>query len=137
MNLARRGRRKKIRTTQEIGQMIRERRMSLGISQGKLAEYMGTSYQQIQRYETGKSRLDVEDIQAIADALSVPVGDFFRTAANTRRGRKKDSVLLKEDERTLLRLYRNITDRSAKSCVTHVLRFAAKVKTKRGGEGTR
>ncbi len=68
----------KIISSREIGEAIKRRRKELGISQERLAEILDVSYQQVQRYENGSNRLNVENIQVIAEVLSVPVNYFFR-----------------------------------------------------------
>ena len=68
---------KKIKTSREIGEKIKRRRRDLGISQESLAEILGVTYQQVQRYENGTNKLNVENIQVIANALSVPLSYFF------------------------------------------------------------
>jgi transcriptional regulator with XRE-family HTH domain len=67
----------KIISSREIGEAIKRRRKELGISQERLAEILDVSYQQVQRYENGSNRLNVENIQVIAETLSVPVTYFF------------------------------------------------------------
>ena len=57
----------------EIGGRIKKRRTELGISQEQLAETLDVTYQQVQRYENGTNRLNVENIQLIANILSLPV----------------------------------------------------------------
>jgi transcriptional regulator with XRE-family HTH domain len=64
-------------SSREIGEAIKRRRKELGISQERLAEILDVSYQQVQRYENGNNRLNVENIQLIAEVLSVPVNYFF------------------------------------------------------------
>lgn len=59
-----------------IGEKIRTRRKELGLSQEKLGEMIGVSYQQIQKYEKGINKLGPEKIQQIAEALRVPIGFF-------------------------------------------------------------
>lgn len=60
-----------------IGRRIRERRKALKLSQGKLAELMGVSYQQIQKYEAGVSQASVGRLLHFAAALGVPPGYFY------------------------------------------------------------
>ena len=72
-----------IRTSKDIGGLIKKRRKELGISQEGLAETLGVTYQQVQRYENGTNRLNVENIQLIAKALSVPVTLFLWTGIFT------------------------------------------------------
>jgi transcriptional regulator with XRE-family HTH domain len=73
----------KITTTAEIGAKIKKRRRELKISQEELAEILDVTYQQIQRYENGVNKLNVENIQIIAEALSVPLSHFFETLAKS------------------------------------------------------
>lgn len=67
-------------TSKEIGETIRNRRKELGISQERLAELLGVSYQQIQRYENGTNKLNVENLQMIDNILSMPVSQFFKSS---------------------------------------------------------
>ena len=56
---------RKIKTSREIGGKIKKKRRELGISQEELAEILGVTYQQVQRYENGINKLNVENIQVI------------------------------------------------------------------------
>ena len=67
----------KIITSIEIGAVLKQRRRELGISQEKLAEILNVSYQQVQRYECGVNKLNVKNIQLIAETLSVPITFFL------------------------------------------------------------
>ncbi len=53
------------------------RRMMLGMSQEKLADAIGLTYQQVQRYEKGSNRMGASRLQQIAQVLQVPVPFFF------------------------------------------------------------
>ena len=92
---------RKIKTSREIGEKIKSRRRELGISQEKLAEILGVTYQQVQRYENGMNKLNVENIQVIADALSVPVSYFFEPEKASRGG-EKPAFYLSANENKLL-----------------------------------
>ena len=54
--------------------------MMLGMSQEKLGESLGITFQQIQKYEKGTNRIGASRLQAIARVLSVPVAFFFEDA---------------------------------------------------------
>ena len=58
----------------EIGARIRARRRQLGLSQGELADQLGVSFQQVQKYERGTNRVAASTLAAIALALGVGVG---------------------------------------------------------------
>lgn len=63
-----------------VGARVRLRRMTLGMSQEKLGEHLGITFQQIQKYEKGTNRIGASRMQAIARVLSAPVALFFEDA---------------------------------------------------------
>jgi len=63
-----------------VGSRVRLRRMMLGMSQEKLGEHLGITFQQIQKYEKGTNRIGASRLQNIARVLSVPVSFFFEDA---------------------------------------------------------
>lgn len=67
-----------IKTHKEIGAEIKRIRKDLGMSQMKLAEEVGVSFQQIQKYEKGVNKISMEMIQRIAMALGISVNTFFQ-----------------------------------------------------------
>jgi transcriptional regulator with XRE-family HTH domain len=60
-----------------VGQKIRARRMLLGKSQTELADALGITFQQIQKYEKGTERVGASRLIKIGDALGVSVSYFF------------------------------------------------------------
>ena len=60
-----------------VGSCIRLRRKMLSVTQGKLADHLGVSFQQVQKYENGVNRVGASRLQKIADFLKVPVSFFF------------------------------------------------------------
>lgn len=60
-----------------VGARIRMRRKVLGVSQEKLAEELGLTFQQVQKYERGANRVSASKLYEIARALSAPVAYFF------------------------------------------------------------
>ena len=60
-----------------VGQRVRLRRMTLGVSQEKLGDSLGVTFQQVQKYEKGTNRVSASRLQHIARTLSVPVAYFF------------------------------------------------------------
>jgi len=63
-----------------VGSRIRLRRNMLGMSQEKLGENLGITFQQIQKYEKGTNRVGASRLQAIASIIDVPVAFFFEDA---------------------------------------------------------
>jgi transcriptional regulator with XRE-family HTH domain len=60
-----------------VGSRVRLRRMMLGMSQEKLGDALGITFQQIQKYEKGTNRIGASRLQHIASVLSVTPGFFF------------------------------------------------------------
>lgn len=67
-----------------IGPLIRFLRISSGLSQQQLAEKMGITYQQVQKYEYGKSQLTIKRLMQLAEALDVPPSTFIGGASAVR-----------------------------------------------------
>ncbi|WP_425351028.1 helix-turn-helix domain-containing protein [Rhizobium sophoriradicis] len=60
-----------------VGSRIRLQRTLIGLSQTTLAEGLGITFQQVQKYEKGTNRVGSSRLQAIANILGVPVSWFF------------------------------------------------------------
>jgi transcriptional regulator with XRE-family HTH domain len=60
-----------------VGRAVRWRRKLRGLSQQALAERIGLTFQQVQKYETGANRISASALHAISGALEVPIAFFF------------------------------------------------------------
>jgi transcriptional regulator with XRE-family HTH domain len=60
-----------------IGEKVRQRRLEIGMSQEKLAELLGVTFQQVQKYEKGVNRIAASRLYDMTKALDVSVGYFF------------------------------------------------------------
>jgi len=60
-----------------VGSRVRMRRMMLGMSQEKLGNGLGLTFQQVQKYEKGTNRIGASRLQQISNILQVPVSFFF------------------------------------------------------------
>jgi transcriptional regulator with XRE-family HTH domain len=63
-----------------VGNRVRMRRLMLEMSQEKLADALGLTFQQVQKYEKGTNRIGASRLQHISDTLQVPVAFFFEGA---------------------------------------------------------
>src|SRR5437867_6573283 len=63
-----------------VGSRVRMRRMMLAMSQEKLGDALGLTFQQVQKYEKGANRIGASRLQQIAHTLQVPVSFFFEGA---------------------------------------------------------
>ena len=64
-------------TDKHVGARVRMRRMMLSMSQEKLGDALGLTFQQVQKYEKGANRIGASRLQQIAHILQVPVAFFF------------------------------------------------------------
>jgi transcriptional regulator with XRE-family HTH domain len=60
-----------------VGSRLRMRRIMLGMSQEKLGDALGLTFQQVQKYEKGINRIGASRLQHIAEILEVPISFFF------------------------------------------------------------
>ena len=63
-----------------VGSRVRLRRTMMSMSQEKLGDALGITFQQIQKYEKGTNRIGASRMQQISEALNVPVSFFFQDA---------------------------------------------------------
>jgi transcriptional regulator with XRE-family HTH domain len=68
---------------QHVGSRVRLRRMLLGMSQERLGESMGLTFQQVQKYEKGVNRIGASRLFQISKILDVPVQFFFEEAPHS------------------------------------------------------
>ena len=68
-----------------VGSRVRMRRVLIGMSQEKLGEALGITFQQIQKYEKGTNRIGASRMQQIATVMSVPVSYFFDDAPGSEK----------------------------------------------------
>ena len=78
-----------------VGKRIRMRRVLLNISQEKLAELVGVTFQQVQKYERGANRIAASRLLQFSQALNVPL-DFFYEGL-TESGSKKSRQVLSDN----------------------------------------
>jgi transcriptional regulator with XRE-family HTH domain len=74
-------------TDKHVGSRVRMRRMMLGMSQEKLGDALGLTFQQVQKYEKGTNRIGASRLQQISHILQVPVAFFFEGGPNAQSGR--------------------------------------------------
>lgn len=63
---------------QHVGRAIRELRRRQNVSQEKLAEILGLTFQQVQKYEKGSNRVSASKLFEVSQALGVGIDHFFR-----------------------------------------------------------
>ena len=79
-------------TDKHVGSRVRMRRMMLGMSQEKLGDALGLTFQQVQKYEKGTNRIGASRLQQISHILQVPVSFFFEGAPSAYPSSKSDGM---------------------------------------------
>ena len=65
-----------------LGQRIRSRRTALKMSQMKLGDALGITFQQVQKYEQGKNRIAASRLYVLSQIMEVPIAFFYEGLAN-------------------------------------------------------
>jgi transcriptional regulator with XRE-family HTH domain len=98
-----------------VGKRIRMRRLLLGMNQETLANALGLTFQQVQKYEGGANRVSASRLSAMADILDVPISFFFGDlqpdeAGATPEQQKWRERMERPETIELIRLYYEIRD---------------------------
>lgn len=102
-----------------VGTQLRQRRSLLGLSQERLAEQVGITFQQIQKYENGANRVSASRLYEFSKVLDIPVTFFFENyetgsimlglADNDQAAFEgQDDVLKRKETLELIRVYYSI-----------------------------
>lgn len=78
-----------------VGGRVRMRRNMFGLSQTELAEALGVTFQQIQKYEKGINRISASSLQKMSDVLDVPISFFFDETFGQVTARKEGQRTIK------------------------------------------
>jgi transcriptional regulator with XRE-family HTH domain len=113
-----------------IGMKIRNRRRELGLSQERLAEAIGITYQQLQRYEGGKGHLNTDRLQALTGALDVPIAYLFEETSEERIKVRESDRYISQEEREFVEYLREIDNEEYRKSIKVFLQLAAGKKKK-------
>ena len=111
-----------------MGAKIRKFRELAGLSQTRLGETLGVSYQQVQKYERGVSRMSVDTLLRLAQALEQPFSAFLPAGAGEAGHvfeTRPDYQTLAKDEKELLKAYRELEDEKVRMAFLATLKAAA------------
>ena len=105
----------------EIGRKIRTLRLERGLSQSHLANGIGLSFQQLQKYESGANRVSAGRLQRVAQLLSVPVTVFYAvTGSRVKKKEERDDAFVYLQARGAVRVaraYAGISSRATKNAL--------------------
>lgn len=113
-----------------VGSRVRLRRLELGLSQEKLAEQLGITFQQVQKYERGTNRIGASRLHQIALVLQAPITYFFEGASERMLPRSSEASPLTQalaDPATvrLVRAFASITDPQLKQKAVGIIEAIA------------
>ena len=116
----------------QIGARLRERRIRLGMSQEQLAESIGVSFQQIQKYERGINRIAAARLNDVARALDVSLSYFYNDRTLPIRGWAEDGQAPfgdpseeRREARDLVEAFARITDLTVRQRVLDLVKSLA------------
>lgn len=115
-----------------VGELVRERRKEIGMSQEKLGDAIGLTFQQVQKYEKGTNRISSSRLMQIANTLGVEPTYFFVgaptatrfTAANQKTMQYVADFVASKDGNTLMKAFARLPKDVQRSVVTLVEKIA-------------
>lgn len=113
-----------------VGSRVRLRRLELGFSQERLAEQLGITFQQVQKYERGTNRIGASRLHQIAIVLQSPITYFFEGASESalpRSGEQSPLAQALSDPATvrLVRAFASISDPQLKQKAVGIIEAIA------------
>lgn len=112
-----------------VGAQLRQARRELGLTQDGLASLIGVTFQQIQKYEAGHSRMAAGRLREVAIALKKPITYFYQPfdheVTNTTKARK--NLLIRDLRRDSKKALDNISDVDDLQAALRVLKNLEKV----------
>ena len=108
-----------------VGRRARERRTLEGMSQTAVAEKLGLTFQQVQKYERGYNRISASRLYELAQIFDVPVAYFYE-GMEAGKGAPDDS-LSKRETLELVKAYHSISDPAVRDSIRRVTQAAAKL----------
>ncbi len=104
-----------------IGRKIREFRLQAGLTQERLAEELEITFQQVQKYERGITKVNLVRLQQLAEAFKIPISSFFDDSSCT-------AFQLSEYEKTLLTTFREIKSSGHRNSILDIVAGQARKK---------
>jgi transcriptional regulator with XRE-family HTH domain len=94
-----------------IGETLKKYRLAANMSQMALAEKIGISYQQLQKYEKGIDNISISRLYQVSNALKVPIRNLFEIEEPEKVAEDISEYGLSKEEKTLLELFRKIDNK--------------------------
>lgn len=118
-----------------VGKQIRTQRSLLGMSQQKLAESIGLTFQQVQKYERGTNRVSAGRLYQFSKLLNVPVSYFFDQygeakpsygfSDNEQAAFGEEDLMQKKETLELVRVYYSVQDEQKRKSILKFIKSMA------------
>ncbi len=117
-----------------IGHRIRTRRQILKITQDSLAERLGITFQQVQKYEKGSNRISASRLLDVAAILDVPLTYFFEDLDGSKgsEAASGQDLLVDRDGADLLRAFNAVEDKDMRRAIISVAKAARRAAPEAG-----
>lgn len=94
-----------------IGETLKKYRLAANMSQMALAEKIGISYQQLQKYEKGSDNISVYRLKQICESLKIPISSLLEGRESEKIAEDISEYGHSKEEKTLLNLFRRIDNK--------------------------
>lgn len=110
-----------------VGLRVAQMRQARGLSQTALADQLGISFQQVQKYEKGANRISASRLFQLTEVFGCTVSDLFPTPSGADLpGMAADPVLMTKDVLALITAYGAITDQNLRRALGQIAVALAK-----------
>ena len=111
-----------------VGRNIRIQRLAKGLSQTELANHLGVTFQQVQKYEKGVNRIGCGRLYQISSILGVHVMDFFDGSEKRKvsTSRSVQDLISEPQSFHLVQAFSEINDRRLRSSVVDLVKKIAR-----------
>jgi transcriptional regulator with XRE-family HTH domain len=110
-----------------IGETLKKYRLAARMSQMALAERIGISYQQLQKYEKGINNISVYRLQQISEALRIPISSLLGDQKPEKIAEEISEYGMSKEEKTLLELFRKIDNKDIRNGLLLEMKGIAKI----------
>lgn len=108
---------------QKLGARVRTRRLEIGMSQERLADMLGVTFQQVQKYEKGVNRIAASRLFDIAQALDMPICEFFEGLPGAAGKPRSDAR--PSGSRELMQLFSKVASAKVRRRIVDLVRTMA------------
>ena len=118
----------------EIGKRLKSIRYGLGISQTKLAELMGLSFQQVQKYERGTNRISASRLYELSQILGVPLKYFLENSEENMEDIGLEKKMHSKNVSKLVSIFSDIEDEDLQQQVIDFAKKMSKISSRYSGK---